>query len=108
MFASVDPHSKLVKLFELLGFPQLEYVPYINEETYEKLHENVFMKECKIGDIPHVYSMLENVDPQIANTLLNMLHYNPHERPCISNELAESTTISNKDSPKPAEVQRAN
>jgi serine/threonine protein kinase len=93
LFASIDPHSKLIKLFELLGFPQLEYVPYINEDAYENLHENVFQKEWKIGHMPHIYTMLEDVDPQIANTLLNMLHYNPHERPCIPNELSDSATI---------------
>lgn len=84
LFASVDPHAKLIRLFELLGFPDLEHVPYMNADTHEHLHQNVFLKEWKIRNMPQIFDLIQNLHPPIATAFLNMLHFNPHDRPTIN------------------------
>jgi hypothetical protein len=89
LFASRDPHSKLIKLFEVLGFPSLEHVPYINEDTHEYLYEHTFKKECSLENLPQIYRCVEHMQPSLATILLNMLHFNPNERPMVTPDLFE-------------------
>lgn len=55
----------------------------MNEETHAQLYSEVFLQECNIGSQPYIYELLEHIHPPIATILLNMLHFNPHDRPCI-------------------------
>ena len=84
LFASKDPHSKLIKLFEVLGFPDLEHVPYINEDTHMYLYTHTFVKECKQSKMPEIFSLIDHITPPLAAILMNMLHFNPHDRPWVT------------------------
>ena len=86
LFYCVDHHAKLTKMFEILGFPDVSSVPYMNEDTHSQLYNWIYMKQWRIGNQPFIYELIQFIHPPIATILLNMLHYNPFDRPCI-NEL---------------------
>lgn len=93
LFYWVDHHAKLAIMFELLGFPDINSVPYMNEETHIQLYNSVYMRQWRIGNQPHIYELIQYIHPPIATILLNMLHFNPYDRPCI-NELCDTGYVS--------------